>query len=241
MKKMHLYSTEGIDTSLLQVSRQNDAEHLNKELQYALMELTVLKQVLANSQQQIEILKTVNRCQKQKLIRFAKKLVQVQHLGYYDELTNLPNRRLLLNRLKQAMAQSDRQHKQIALLFIDLDKFKGVNDKLGHETGDKLLQQFAERLINSIRYGDTACRYGGDEFVIMLPEIEGVEDATAVTKKICDQLSMPYLVNGTVIEVTASIGTTVYPADGRNCCELIKHADIAMYLVKTRKTSLTNH
>ncbi|MBP6355117.1 MAG: hypothetical protein KA343_12695 [Nitrosomonas sp.] len=87
MKKMHLYSTEGIDTSLLQVSRQNDAEHLNKELQYALMELTVLKQVLANSQQQIEILKTVNRCQKQKLIRFAKKLVQVQHLGYYDELT----------------------------------------------------------------------------------------------------------------------------------------------------------
>lgn len=241
MKKMHLYSTEGIDTSLLQVSRQNDAEHLNKELQYALMELTVLKQALANSQQQIEILKTVNRCQKQKLIRFAKKLVQVQHLGYYDELTNLPNRRLLLNRLKQAMAQSDRQHKQIALLFIDLDKFKGVNDKLGHETGDKLLQQFAERLINSIRYGDTACRYGGDEFVIMLPEIEGVEDATAVTKKICDQLSMPYLVNGTVIEVTASIGTTVYPADGRNCCELIKHADIAMYLVKTRKTSLTNH
>ena len=209
MKKMHLYSTEGIDTSLLQVSRQNDAEHLNKELQYALMELTVLKQALANSQQQIEILKTVNRCQKQKLIRFAKKLVQVQHLGYYDELTNLPNRRLLLNRLKQAMAQSDRQHKQIALLFIDLDKFKGVNDKLGHETGDKLLQQFAERLINSIRYGDTACRYGGDEFVIMLPEIEGVEDATAVTKKICDQLSMPYLVNGTVIEVTASIGTTV--------------------------------
>ena len=241
MKKMHLYSTESIDTSLLQVSGRDDAEHLNKELQYALMELTVLKQALANSQQQIEILKTVNRCQKQKLIRFAKKLVQVQHLGYYDELTNLPNRRLLINRLKQAMAQSDRQHKQIALLFIDLDKFKGVNDKLGHETGDKLLQQFAERLINSIRYGDTACRYGGDEFVIMLPEIEGVEDATAVTKKICDQLSMPYLVNGTVIEVTASIGTTVYPADGRNCCELIKHADIAMYLVKTRKTSLTNH
>ncbi|MEQ1721518.1 MAG: GGDEF domain-containing protein [Nitrosomonas sp.] len=235
MKKMHLYSTEGIDTSLLQVSEQDDAEHLNKELQYALKELTVLKRVLANSQKQIEILKTINRCQKKKLIRFARKLVQAYHLGYYDELTNLPNRRLLLNRLKQAMAQSDRQHKQIALLFIDLDKFKGVNDKLGHETGDKLLKQFAERLINSIRYGDTACRYGGDEFVIMLPEIDDMEDVAAVTKKICDQLSMPYLVNGAVIEVSASIGTTVYPAGGRNCCELIKHADIAMYLVKTRK------
>lgn len=235
MKKMHLYSTEGIDTSLFQVSEQDDAEHLNKELQYALKELTVLKRVLANSQKQIEILKTINRCQKKKLIRFARKLVQAYHLGYYDELTNLPNRRLLLNRLKQAMAQSDRQHKQIALLFIDLDKFKGVNDKLGHETGDKLLKQFAERLINSIRYGDTACRYGGDEFVIMLPEIDDMEDVAAVTKKICDQLSMPYLVNGAVIEVSASIGTTVYPAGGRNCCELIKHADIAMYLVKTRK------
>ena len=235
MKKMHLYSTEGIDTSLLQVSEQDDAEHLNKELQYALKELTVLKRVLANSQKQIEILKTINRCQKQKLIRFARKLVQAYHLGYYDELTNLPNRRLLLNRLKQAMAQSDRQHNKIALLFIDVDKFKGVNDKLGHETGDKLLKQFAERLINSIRYGDTACRYGGDEFVIMLPEIDDMEDVAAVTKKICDQLSMPYLVNGAVIEVSASIGTTVYPAGGRNCCELIKHADIAMYLVKTRK------
>ena len=76
-------------------------------------------------------------------------------------MINLLNRRLLLNRRKQEMVQSDRQHKQIALLFIDLDKFKGVNDKLGHEAGDKLLQQFAERLINSIRYGDTACRYGG--------------------------------------------------------------------------------
>jgi diguanylate cyclase (GGDEF)-like protein len=235
MKKMHLYSTEGIDTSLLQVSEQDDAEHLNKELQYALKELTVLKRVLANSQKQIEILKTINRCQKQKLIRFARKLVQAYHLGYYDELTNLPNRRLLLNRLKQAMAQSDRQHNKIALLFIDVDKFKGVNDKLGHETGDKLLKQFAERLINSIRYGDTACRYGGDEFVIMLPEIDDMEDVAAVTKKICDQLSMPYLVNGAVIEVSASIGTTVYPAGGRNCCELIKHADIAMYLAKTRK------
>ena len=235
MKKMHLYSTESIDTSLLQVSEQDDAEHLNKELQYALKELTVLKRVLANSQKQIEILKTINRCQKQKLIRFARKLVQAYHLGYYDELTNLPNRRLLLNRLKQAMAQSDRQHNKIALLFIDVDKFKGVNDKLGHETGDKLLKQFAERLINSIRYGDTACRYGGDEFVIMLPEIDDMEDVAAVTKKICDQLSMPYLVNGAVIEVSASIGTTVYPAGGRNCCELIKHADIAMYLVKTRK------
>jgi diguanylate cyclase (GGDEF)-like protein len=235
MKKMHV-STEGIDTSLLYAAEQDSTENsVYLELQYALTELAVLKQSFAASQAQIEMLRKVNSCQKRKLIRFARKLAQVHHLGYYDELTNLPNRRLLLNRLKQAMAQSDRQHKQIALLFIDVDKFKSVNDKLGHEAGDKLLQQLADRLINCIRYGDTACRYGGDEFVIMLPEIDGMEDAVAVTKKICVQLSMPYLVDGTAIKVSASIGTTVYSADGRDCRELIKHADIAMYRAKTQK------
>lgn len=241
VKKMQLNNTAGVDTSLVHVSKPEGVEQHNKELQYALMELTVLKQALVSNQQKIEELKTINRCQKQKLIRFARKLAQSRHLGYYDELTNLPNRRLLLNRLKQAMAQSDRQNKQIALLFIDLDKFKSINDQLGHETGDKLLQQFAERLINSIRYGDTACRYGGDEFIVMLPEIDSIEDAAVVTDKIHGQLAMPYLVDDTLIKVSASIGTTVYRADGRNFSELIKHADIAMYLVKTKKSILSNH
>lgn len=240
-KKMHSNNTAGIDTSLLYASEQEGAEQHNKELQYVLMELTVLKQALVNDQQKTEELEAINRCQKKKLIRFARKLVQSHHLGYYDELTNLPNRRLLLNRLKQAMAQSDRRNKQIALLFIDLNKFKSINNKLGHETGDKLLQQFAERLIKSIRCGDTACRYGGDEFVVMLPEIDSIEDAAVVTDKIHSQLAMPYLVDGAIIEVSASIGTTVYRSDGRDFSELIKHADIAMYLVKTKKSIQSNH
>ena len=127
------------------------------------------------AQQQIDTLEKINSCLRQKLNRLEKKCAQALHSSYHDELTGLPNRNLLLDRLKQAMALSDRQHKQLALLFIDLDKFKNVNDRLGHVAGDKLLQQVAGRLAVCIRYGDTACRYGGDEFVIMLPEIESQE------------------------------------------------------------------
>ncbi|MXS82121.1 GGDEF domain-containing protein [Nitrosomonas oligotropha] len=228
MEKMHSLNAEDIDASLLHTSDQVSAE----KLQSSLVELAILKQMLAAAQQQIEILNKINICQRKKLIRFAKKLAQAHHFGYYDELTRLPNRRLLLNRLQQAITQSDRQHKQIALLFIDLDKFKSINDSFGHATGDKLLQMFAERLVACIRYGDTACRYGGDEFLIMLPEMDSPENVAVVTEKIRTQLSVPYVIDGQVIVLSASIGTTIYPINGKNCSELINQADIAMYCAK---------
>jgi diguanylate cyclase (GGDEF)-like protein len=228
MEKMHSSNAENIDASLLHTSDQVSAE----KLQSSLVELAILKQMLAATQQQIEILNKINICQRKKLIRFAKKLTQAHHFGYYDELTRLPNRRLLLNRLQQAITQSDRQHKQIVLLFIDLDKFKSINDNLGHATGDRLLQMFAERLVASIRYGDTACRYGGDEFLIMLPEMDSPENVAVVTEKIRTQLSIPYVIDGNAIVLSASIGTTVYPINGKNCSELINQADIAMYCAK---------
>lgn len=228
MKKMHSLKAEDFDTALLHTSDQVSVE----KLQSSLVELAILKQMLVAAQQQIEILNKINICQRKKLVRFAKKLTQAHHFGYYDELTRLPNRRLLLNRLQQAITQSDRQHKQIALLFIDLDKFKNINDKLGHATGDRLLQMFAERLVACIRYGDTACRYGGDEFLIMLPEMDNPENVTVVTEKIRTQLSIPYVIDGQAIVLSASIGTTVYPINGKNCSELINQADIAMYCAK---------
>jgi diguanylate cyclase len=212
-------------------------QHSHSELAELKRALTTSQQQLKAAQQQIETLAETNAGLSQKLIRLAEKCVHARHFGYHDELTGLPNRSLLLDRLKQAMTQSARQHKLLALLFIDLDKFKSVNDRLGHAAGDNLLQQVAKRLTACIRYGDTACRYGGDEFVIMLPEIDDEESTAAVTKKIRAHLAASYMVDGNVITVTASIGAAIYRGGGQNCSDLIEQADIAMYLAKAQQPS----
>jgi diguanylate cyclase (GGDEF)-like protein len=194
---------------------------------------------LKAAQQQIETLKETNAHLKQKLIRIAKKYAHTRHYGNHDELTGLPTRSLLLDRLKQTMVLATRQNRQVALLFIDLDKFKNVNDTLGHTAGDKLLQEVAQRLIACIRHGDTACRYGGDEFVVLLPDIDRRETALAVAEKIRNYLTGSYEIEGKVLEVTVSIGTSVVRADGQNYSDLINQADMAMYLAKAEKASLT--
>ena len=219
--------------------REGNRNPITSQLHQLHEELVELKQVLASSQLQlksshlqIEILTKTNERFRQKLVRLAKICMQARHYAYHDKLTGLPNRSLLLDRLKQAMVQSVRQQKQLALLFIDLDKFKSVNDRFGHLTGDKLLQQVAGRLAASVRYGDTVCRYGGDEFVIILTGIEDKKSTAAMTEKIRARLSSSYVMDGHVIEMTASIGSSVYKADGQNCNELIKNADVAMYHAK---------
>jgi diguanylate cyclase (GGDEF)-like protein len=125
----------------------------------------------------------------------------------------------------------------VGLLLLDLDGFKIVNDRLGHATGDKLLQRVAERLLFCIRGADTACRYGGDEFVILLPEVDGEKSAAEVAQKLRAHLAKPYVVDDHSIAVTASIGTAVYPCDGSSQNDLIRRADIAMYLAKAHNNS----
>lgn len=145
---------------------------------------------------------------------------------------------MLLDRLRQSIAQARRHGRQLALLMADLDGFKDVNDRLGHTTGDELLRTVAGRLTDSLRAGDTACRYGGDEFIVMLPEIESRDAAIAVERKIRAALAAEYVVDGERINVTASIGTAVFPADGRTCRDLIIQADAAMYRVKAERRAL---
>lgn len=229
----HTSTQEGAEDPASATLRTPPAEDL-AELKRA---LAASQQQLQAAQQEIATLAEANARLRRRLVRLAEKCAQALHFAHYDALTGLPNRSLLLDRLKQAMAQSARQNKQVALLFIDLDRFKGVNDCLGHAAGDELLRQVAGRLAACVRCGDTACRYGGDEFVVMLPEIGGEAGAEAAAEKIRTRLAAPYGVDGHVIAISASIGVAVYQADGQTCSELIKQADSAMYLAKVRSNT----
>lgn len=159
----------------------------------------------------------------------------VRHLAYHDTLTNLPNRRLLMDRLQQALAQAKRYQHDLALMFIDLDRFKEINDTLGHDVGDDLLRQVASRLAVCVRIGDTVSRSGGDEFIILLPEIDKPADSSAVAGKIIHLISEPFSCLGHRVTVTCSVGialcTTDCPYDAQ---ELIGKADSAMYQAKQR-------
>lgn len=210
-------------------------------IQQAKAELAGLKNALASgqlqlrdAQNQITTLAVVNARCKKKLVQLEHEAAEARHFAYHDELTGLPNRRLLMDRLHQAMAQSERQHKHVALILLDLDGFKNINDRYGHEAGDKLLQQVAGRLAICVRAGDTACRYGGDEFIVMLPEIDGQENAEAVKEKIHTSLAAPYVIEGKIIALMASIGFVIYEGEGKYCQDLIRDADVAMYLAKSR-------
>jgi diguanylate cyclase (GGDEF)-like protein len=188
---------------------------------------------LTVAQTQLETLAETNTHLRRKLTAVEQEAASANHLAYHDALTGLPNRRLLLDRLSQAIAQASRQHKRVALVFFDVDGFKVINDKLGHTKGDKLLQGVAQRLSACLRTADTACRYGGDEFIVMLPEIDGEESAGVVEQKIRAQLAAPYLVDDTMITVSLSVGTAVYPVDAKDYRDLIKLADAAMYNMKS--------
>ena len=157
---------------------------------------------------------------------------RAQHLADHDALTGLPNRRLLEDRLTQALALSYRNRKQTAAMFIDLDRFKAVNDTLGHAVGDQLLREVARRLVKQLRVGDTVCRIGGDEFVVVLPEIKRSTDAANVAQKVLEELSRPIQVEENSVAVTPSIGIAIYPDDGRDAETLIRNSDAAMYHAK---------
>ena len=157
---------------------------------------------------------------------------RAKHLADHDPLTGLPNRRLLEDRLTQALALSYRNRKQTAVMFVDLDRFKTINDSLGHAVGDALLREVAMRLVNQLRIGDTICRIGGDEFVVVLPEIKRAGDAAQVAQKVIEQLSAPIQVDERELSVTPSIGIAVFPDDGRDAETLIRNSDAAMYHAK---------
>lgn len=158
---------------------------------------------------------------------------RIIHQAYHDALTNLPNRVLFKDRLEQALAFAHRlKHVNVAVLFMDLDRFKFINDTLGHDAGDVLLQEVAERLHGCIRAADTVARLGGDEFTVLLPEVEHTDEALLVASKVIDAMKRPFHLAGQELYVTVSIGISMYPKDGADVDTLMKNADAAMYHVK---------
>ena len=156
----------------------------------------------------------------------------IHYMAHHDALTGLPNRRLMQDRLNQAIMAARRKQRHVAVLFLDLDRFKVVNDTLGHDTGDFILKDVARRLISCVREVDTVSREGGDEFVVILPDLERPENARVVADKILEELSRPVEIGGQEIHVTPSIGISHYPNDATDVHQLLKHADNAMYQAK---------
>ena len=157
---------------------------------------------------------------------------EVFHLAYHDTLTNLPNRSLLIERMDQAVKHADRSHKAFALMFLDLDNFKNINDSRGHLAGDDLLTNTAKILESTIREKDTVARVGGDEFVLLFDDVTSADKAARLARKILKTLQNPIDIDGGQVEISASIGICLYPADGETATELLKNADTAMYRAK---------
>lgn len=158
--------------------------------------------------------------------------MHIKHMAYHDALTGLPNRLLLIDRIEHAVSRAERQNKMVALLLLDLDQFKLINDTLGHEVGDELLAEVAMRLTGQVSGLDTVARLGGDEFIVLLESVDSPSDAAVIALGINEIITVPFNINGEELHVTASIGISMSPSDGKSIGRLLKHADTAMYNAK---------
>lgn len=161
---------------------------------------------------------------------------RLHHMARYDSLTDLPNRMLFLDRLEMAIKRAQRDHEHLALLYLDFDEFKQINDTFGHEIGDLLLTEVARRLVASVRKSDTVCRIGGDEFTMLLNNIHGRKCVAVIVEKVRAAISAPFEIKDTKLTMSASIGVAVYPEDGEDKGELMRCADAGMYAEKRRRS-----
>ena len=203
---------------------QSELEQYKEELQELVEERTS------------ELLVT-NEDLKEQIKKRAEVEQDLENLAYYDVLTSLPNRSLLIERLKRAISVARRNQTLFSVLFIDLDRFKTINDSLGHTFGDKLLQQVAIRLENLLRDSDTIARNGGDEFVILIESMKDVREAFVVAEKVIQSMADNFLIEGHEVHIGTSIGISVYPIDGDDALDLLKMSDTAMYCAKETGTN----
>ena len=192
----------------------------------------ILRVKFDESEKQSNLLHQKNQILENEIEKRQEYEQKLAHQANYDSLTELPNRNLAMDRLSQALARAERTDKYVVSMFIDLDRFKNVNDTLGHDAGDLLLQQAALRLTKSIRNSDTAARLGGDEFMVLLPDIDDIETAESICIKIIENFSRPFTIRGQEFHVSASIGVAIGPDNAEDAQTLMKCADLALYQAK---------
>ena len=199
------------------LDKLHDKEHLQDNIFYVLMTLLLLVALLV-ARRSFGSIKRIIQTQ-------VEAEEKIKHQAHYDNLTNLPNRFLALDRLAQMISEAERSNTRIAVLFIDLDYFKKVNDMLGHVSADKLLVEAAQRISHSVRAGDTVGRLGGDEFIVLSSGISSVDEVKTIAENLIKRINDAFVLDGKELILTASIGISVYPDDGRDRLELIRKAD----------------
>ena len=187
-----------------------------------------------NAHQELEVLRSTNARLLRELAVLQQREAQAQRLADRDGLTGLYNRRRMLELLDTVITEATQLWQSVGLLFIDLNGFKAVNDEYGHAAGDKILIATAMRIAARVRTGDFVCRYGGDEFVVILPNVPDAAAVTRVADTIRERVALPYWIQGNEQHLTAAIGESMYPHDGSSAEELLHHADQAMYRLKAR-------
>ncbi|AGT31792.1 hypothetical protein M493_07535 [Geobacillus genomosp. 3] len=162
---------------------------------------------------------------------------RLKYLAFHDSLTGFPNRRLFLDLVRQSIEEAKRENRRLAVMYIDMDRFKEVNDTFGHDVGDQLLKLFAQRVKDNIGANAIPCRIGGDEFLVLVKDVANDAQIEKTAHKLQQSMQPPFLVNGHKIVATISIGIAVYPSDGNSSKELIRHADYALYRAKSVRNS----
>lgn len=202
-----------------------EKRYIHKSGVYLWVNVTV--SAMLDSRAKIRFIAVVEDISKRKEVEH-----EMRHLASHDALTELPNRTLLQDRLSRAIIHAQRARKSVAVMFVDLDRFKNINDSLGHDVGDQVIIEAARRLSATVRSGDTVARQGGDEFVLVLADVNRQDDVVTVAQKIQQAMAEPMLVQGHELYLSGSIGISMYPRDGRNSMTLLKNADTAMYQAK---------
>ncbi len=220
-KALKTMDSHAVDTLLVLV-QQNHCGEVTRQ--------SIVKLLLLREQQLRKALRKLQKDQDMEDSKRARQ--QLDYMAHFDELTNLPNKTLLKDRVLQAISHAQRNNCKIGMLFLDLDNFKVVNDTIGHSLGDLLLKNVAQRLVLCLRDGDTAARFGGDEFVIMLPDLSEIQDAATVAAKILDAVTAPFDIHQHEVFVRFSIGISIYPDNSLHLDGLLADADAAMYHAK---------